>query len=150
MLGLFKKKKKKEEGPISAAQVKLVQDSFAKVAPIAPTAAEIFYTKLFEMDPSLKSMFKGDMQEQGKKLMTMIATAVNGLNNLEAIVPAVQDLGKRHVGYDVTPEHYDTVGGALLFTLGKGLGDDFTDEVKEAWTAVYGLLATTMKDAAYK
>lgn len=150
MLNIFKRKEKVLEGPISATQVKLVQDSFAKVAPIAPTAAQIFYTKLFEMDPSLKAMFKGDMEEQGKKLMTMIGTAVNGLTNLEAIVPAVQDLGKRHVGYNVTPEHYDTVGGALLYTLGKGLGDDFTDETKEAWTVVYGLLATTMKDAAYK
>lgn len=149
MFSFFKKKVKADEGPISAAQVKLVQDSFAKVAPIAPTAAEIFYSKLFEMDPSLKALFTGDMEEQGKKLMTMIATAVNGLNNLEAIVPAVQDLGKRHVGYNVTAEHYDTVGGALIYTLGKGLGDDFTDDVKEAWVAVYGLLATTMKDAAY-
>ena len=129
-------------------KIDLVQESFKKVVPIADTAAEIFYGKLFEMDASLKPLFKGDMKEQGKKLMTMIGVAVNGLNNLEAIVPAVQNLGKNHVKYGVKGEHYDTVGGALLYTLETGLGADFTPEVKAAWTDVYGLLATTMKDAA--
>ena len=129
-------------------QKELVQGSFAKVAPIAPQAAEIFYAKLFEMDPSLKPLFKGDMKEQGAKLMTMIGTAVRSLNNLEAVVPVVQKLGARHLDYGVKPEHYDTVGAALLDTLAVGLGDDFTPEVKEAWAAVYGVLATTMIDAA--
>lgn len=129
-------------------KIDLVQESFKKVVPIADTAAEIFYGKLFEMDPSLKPLFKGDMKEQGKKLMSMIGVAVNGLNNLESIVPAVQNLGKNHVKYGVKDEHYDTVGGALLHTLATGLGDDFTPAVKAAWTEVYGLLATTMKDAA--
>ena len=147
---LFGKSTPKEEGPVTATQVKLVQESFAKVVPIADTAAEIFYSKLFEMDPELKPLFKGDMKEQGKKLMTMIATAVNGLTNLAAIVPAVQDLGKRHVDYGVTEKMYDTVGAALIDTLAAGLGEDFTDEVKEAWIAVYTVLATTMKDAAYQ
>ena len=127
----------------------MVQSSFAKVVPISEQAAEIFYGKLFEKDPSLKPLFKGDMKEQGKKLMTMIATAVNGLNNLEGIVAAVQDLGKRHVGYGVTAEMYDTVGAALIETLAAGLGDDFTDEVKDAWVETYTILATTMKEAAY-
>ena len=147
---LFKKSTVKSEGPMTETQKKLVQDSFAKVVPISEQAAEIFYGKLFEKDPSLKPLFKGDIKEQGKKLMTMIATAVNGLNNLEAIVPAVQDLGKKHVDYGVTAEMYDTVGAALIDTLAAGLGDAFTDDVKEAWVIVYGLLATTMKDAAYK
>ena len=130
-------------------QIELVQSSFAKVEPIAEQAAEIFYGKLFEADPKLKPLFKGDMKEQGAKLMTMIATAVNGLNNLDKIVGAVQDLGKRHKGYGVTAEMYDTVGGALIDTLAAGLGDDFTDEVKEAWIETYTVLATTMKEAAY-
>lgn len=134
---------------MEAKTVELVQGSFAKVAPIAEQAAEIFYSKLFAADPSLKPLFKGDMKEQGKKLMTMIATAVNGLSNLEAIVPAVQDLGKRHVEYGVEASHYDTVGAALIDTLQAGLGDDFTPEVKAAWVEVYTVLATTMKDAAY-
>lgn len=131
-------------------QKELVQSSFEKVAPIAPQAAAIFYGKLFEMDPSLKSLFKGDMEEQGKKLMTMIGTAVRSLDNLEAVVPVVQKLGERHVAYGVKPEHYNTVGAALLDTLAAGLGDAFTTDVKEAWAAVYSVLASTMIDAAGK
>ena len=130
-------------------QVKLVQGSYAEVAPIAEQAAEIFYKKLFELDPSLKPLFKGDMKEQGKKLMTMLTAAVNGLNHLDMLVPVVQDLGKKHVGYGVMPEHYDTVGAALLYTLEVGLGDSWTPNVKAAWVEVYTLLATTMKNAAY-
>jgi hemoglobin-like flavoprotein len=129
-------------------QVTMVTVTWEKVKPISETAAELFYGKLFELDPSLKPLFKGDMKEQGRKLMAMINTAVNGLKNLEAIVPAVQQLGKRHVGYGVKDEHYDTVAAALLWTLDKGLGDAFTPDVKKAWTDTYVLLATTMKEAA--
>jgi len=129
-------------------QKKLVQQTWASVVPIADQAAEIFYGKLFEADPSLKPLFKGDIKEQGKKLMKMIGTAVNGLDRLDEIVPAVQALGKRHVGYGVKDSHYDTVAGALLGTLSVGLGPAFTPEVKAAWTTVYTVLATTMKDAA--
>ena len=124
----------------------LVQTSFAKVAPIAEQAAALFYDRLFEMDPSLKALFKAtDMREQGKKLMQMIAFCVKGLDALDQLVPAVQNLGKRHAGYGVTDAHYDTVGGALLWTLEKGLGPAFTPDVKSAWTTVYVLLASTMK-----
>ena len=129
-------------------QLILVQESWGKVIPVSDTAAQLFYGKLFELDPSLKELFKGDMAEQGKKLMTMINVAVNGLKRLESIVPAVQDLGRRHVDYGVKDEDYDTVGAALIWTLSQGLGDDFTDEVKDAWVTVYGILATTMKNAA--
>jgi len=129
-------------------QIELVQTSWEKCIPIADTAASIFYAKLFELNPELKPLFKSDIKEQGKKLMTMITTAVRSLNNLEGIVGAVQDMGRRHAGYGVKDEHYDTVGTALIWTLGQGLGDDFTDETKEAWVEVYTLLATTMKDAA--
>ncbi len=129
-------------------QIALVQGTFEKVAPIAETAAELFYGKLFELDPELKPLFKGDMKEQGEKLMKMIGVAVNGLSNLDTIVPAVQDLGKRHVGYGITDEMYDTVGESLLWTLGQGLGEAFTDDVKAAWTETYVLLATVMKEAA--
>lgn len=129
-------------------QISLVQDSFTKVAPIADTAAELFYKRLFETDPTASKLFKGDMKEQGRKLMQMIGVAVKGLNKLDTIVPAVQALGKRHAGYGVTEAQYDTVGAALLWTLGQGLGAAFTAEVKEAWTAAYTILATTMKNAA--
>lgn len=129
-------------------EIQAVQSSWEKCVPIADKAAELFYGKLFELDPDLKPLFKGDMQEQGKKLMTMITVAVNGLNDLEKIVSAVKALGVRHVGYGVKDSHYDTVGSALIWTLGKGLGEEFTDALKAAWIKVYTLLATTMKGAA--
>jgi len=130
-------------------QKMLVQATFENVAPIADEAAALFYGRLFTLDPALKPMFKGDMKEQGRKLMRMIGMAVNGLDRLAELVPTVQELGRRHVKYGVKPEHYDTVGEALLWTLEKGLGPDFTPDVKEAWAVVYGVLAKTMIDAAY-
>jgi len=133
---------------LTAFQKRLVQDSFASIAGIADDAAILFYQRLFELDPSLRGMFRGDMTEQRRKLMQMITAAVKGLDRLEQLVPVVQDLGRRHGKYGVQPSHYDTVGAALLWTLEAGLGRDFTREVKEAWTAVYTLLATTMKEAA--
>ncbi|MGA7953361.1 MAG: globin family protein [Gloeobacterales cyanobacterium] len=125
----------------------LVQESFAKVVPISALAADLFYGRLFELDPSLKPLFKGDMKEQGQKLMMMIRTAVDGLDDLDKLVPVVQDMGRRHATYGVENSHYDTVGASLLWTLEQGLGPAFTPEVKEAWTVVYTLLAHTMKEA---
>ena len=133
---------------LTVAQKDLVQNSFKSIATIADDAAILFYQKLFELDPSLKSMFRGDMAEQRKKLMQMLTAAVKGLDRLEQLVPVVQDLGRRHGAYGVKESHYETVGAALLWTLEAGLGRNFTPEVKEAWIAVYGLLSTTMKDAA--
>jgi hemoglobin-like flavoprotein len=133
---------------LTPRQVELVQTTWEKCVPIADTAAALFYGRLFELDPSLKPLFTSDIKEQGKKLMTMITVVVRGLKNLDALVPAVQNLGKGHVAYGVKPEHYATVGAALLWTLDKGLGEAFIPEVKEAWTATYGILATVMKDAA--
>jgi hemoglobin-like flavoprotein len=129
-------------------QVELVQGSWKKVLPIADTAAGLFYGRLFELDPTLKPLFKSDIKEQGRKLMAMISVAVAGLTRLDTIVPAVQDLGRRHVKYGVKDRHYDTVATALVWTLEKGLGDAFTPEVREAWVTTYGVLAKTMKDAA--
>ena len=129
-------------------QKALVQESFEKVRPIAETAANLFYNRLFTLDPSLRGLFRGDMNEQGRKLMQMIAVAVKGLSHLEALVPAVEELGRRHAGYGVIDAHYETVGSALLWTLERGLGADFTPEVKEAWTVVYGLLTDVMQRGA--
>lgn len=131
-------------------EIALVKDSWAKVVPISDQAASLFYGKLFEIDPDLKALFPEEMEEQGKKLMKMINTAVNGLDRLDEIVPAVEALGERHVGYGVKDKDYDTVGEALIWTLGAGLGEAFTDEVKDAWVDVYTVLATTMKGAAAK
>jgi methyl-accepting chemotaxis protein len=133
---------------LTPIQISLVQHSFSQVAPIAEAAAEMFYRRLFELDPTLSRLFKGDMKQQGQKLMQMIGAAVRGLDDLARLVPVVQQLGVRHNGYGVRPEHYDTVGAALLWTLQQGLGAAFTPEVRAAWTAVYGVLAGTMKDAA--
>src|SRR5262249_54474334 len=126
----------------------LVQETFAQVAPISEQAAALFYGRLFELDPTLRPLFKIDIREQGKKLMQMIAVAVSKLDKLDELVPAVEALGRRHAGYGVQDAHYDTVGTALLWTLEQGLGPAFTPEVKSAWTAVYGVLAATMKTAA--
>lgn len=127
---------------------KLVQDSFAQVAPIADAAAAMFYERLFELDPSVKPLFKSDMAVQGRLLMQTIGAAVAGLDDLPALTPIVQDLGVRHARYGVHPEHYGMVGEALLWTLGQGLGDGFTPEVRTAWAEVYALLAQVMQDAA--
>ena len=133
---------------LTVRQKDLVQGTFASIATIADDAAILFYQRLFELDPSLRPMFRSDMAEQRKKLMQMITAAVKGLDRLDQLVPVVQNLGRRHAGYGVQDSHYDTVGAALLWTLEAGLGRQFTPEVKEAWATVYGLLATTMKDAA--
>ncbi len=129
-------------------QVKLVQDSFQKVEPIATTAADLFYNRLFEIAPEVRPMFPADISEQKGKLMGMLGTAVNNLHQLESIIPAVQDLGRRHVAYGVTAEQYKPVGAALIWTLEKGLGDDFTPEVKEAWVTTYTTLEGVMTEAA--
>jgi len=133
---------------LTVHQKTLVQDSFAIVAPIADDAAALFYRRLFELDPSLQRMFRGDMAEQRRKLMQMLTAAVKGLDRLDQLVPVVKDLGRRHATYGVEDRHYETVGAALLWTLEKGLGKAFTPETKEAWATVYGILATTMQDAA--
>ena len=125
-----------------------VQSTFDIIAPIADDAAALFYSKLFELDPSLKSMFNSDMAGQRKKLMQILGVAVSSLNNLEAIVPAVQDLGRRHVKYGVRPQHYNTVAEAILWMLAQTLGAAFTPAIKQSWTEVYTVLADTMIAAA--
>ena len=129
-------------------QIELVQSSFAVIAPIADDAAALFYRRLFEIDPSLESMFKGDMAEQRRKLMFMLTAAVKGLPRLDRLIPVLEDLGRRHVHYGVVDRHYETVGQALIWTLEKGLGSAFTPDVREAWITVYGVLAATMKAGA--
>nr|WP_295074816.1 globin family protein [uncultured Roseateles sp.] len=130
--------------------ITLVQDSWAKVLPIAPAAGALFYANLFEADPSLKALFKGDMTQQASKLMQMIDAAVAKLDDLDALVPVLRQQGQRHATYGVLPAHYDIVGAALLKTLEQGLGSAFTPATKQAWTAVYGLIASVMVAAAAK
>jgi hemoglobin-like flavoprotein len=132
---------------VTSSQKTLVQDSFASLMPIAEDVTALFYWKLFELDPALRGMFPEDLVPQRRKLAQMLTAAVKGLDRLEQLIPVVQDLGRRHVAYGVTESHYETVEAALLWTLKAGLGRAFTPELEDAWASVYGLLATTMKDA---
>jgi nitric oxide dioxygenase len=134
---------------MTPSQIELVQNSFAKVAPISDQAAIIFYDRLFEVAPQVRAIFPDDLTEQRKKLMATLAVVVNGLTNLPAILPAASALAKRHVGYGAKPEHYPVVGSALLWTLEKGLGGAWTPDVAEAWTAAYGTLSGYMIAEAY-
>lgn len=129
-------------------QIEQVQSSFAKVLPIAEQAAAIFYARLFELAPEVRALFKGDMTEQGRKLMGMLRTVVTTLDKPEVLVPVAQRLAERHVGYGAQPAHYAVVGAALIDTLAAGLGDDFTPETRTAWEAAYGTLSGVMIDAA--
>lgn len=135
---------------MDAKQISQVQSTWRMVLPISEKAADLFYDRLFEVDPSTKVLFKGGMKTQGRMLMDMITAAVNGLNDLDGLVPKVQGLGRRHRDYGVQERHYDSVALALLWTLEQGLGDAFTTEVKTAWTETYTLLAGVMKEASAK
>ena len=129
-------------------QIALVQGSWKDVLAVSQTAAQLFYLRLFEVDPSLRPMFRGELREQGRKLIAMMSVAVNGLARLETLLPVIEALGRRHAGYGVKDEHYATVAAALLWALEQALGGRFTPDVKGAWTAAYGVLAFTMQRAA--
>jgi hemoglobin-like flavoprotein len=133
---------------VTPHQVHLVQTSFEKVVPIADTAAALFYGRLFEIDPGTRPLFKNDLRRQGAMLMQTLGLAVRHLHDPTPVLGAVQALGVRHVGYGVTDAQYASVGDALLWTLGQGLGEAYTAEVEAAWTAAYELLSEVMKAAA--
>ena len=128
-------------------QKTLVQESFARLAPLTEAAAELFYGRLFELEPSLRALFKDDLRRQGRKLMQTLAVAVLGLDYFERLEPVLEDLGRRHVAYGVVPEHYRLVKDALLWTLEETLGDGLTLDTYLAWSAMYDLVASTMLGA---
>ena len=132
---------------MNAEQIKLVQDSFEQVKPIADQAASIFYTRLFEVAPHTRHMFKSDMTKQGAMLMSTLGLTVGSLNDLDKIIPAVRALGKRHAGYGVEFEQFAIMGDSLLWTLEQAFGPAFTPELKTAWTEAYLLLAGVMQEA---
>jgi hemoglobin-like flavoprotein len=134
---------------ITPEQIDKVQASFEKVVPIADKVADIFYDELFTIDPELKKLFKGDLSEQKKKLMQTLVIVIRGLKTPDKIIPAAEELARKHVKYGVKPEDYTSVGNALLRTLKKGLGDAFTDDLRQAWVEAFRLLADVMKKAAY-
>lgn len=133
---------------MTPVQINHIRHSFTLIEPIAQQAAALFYDNLFTADPQLRRLFQGNMAQQGARLMNMIATAVDLLEEPEALIPALRKLGSRHVNYGVKDEHYATVGAALLKTLKQGLGEAYTDEVHAAWVNLYGVVSTTMMDAS--
>ncbi len=134
---------------MEATDIALIQSSFAEVNPIAEQAAALFYGRLFEIAPAVRPLFKGDMAEQGRKLMATLSYVVNGLSDLPSILPAASGLAKRHVAYGVKPEHYGPVGEALLWTLEKGLGPKWTPGTAAAWGKAYSTLSGYMIAEAY-
>ena len=130
-------------------QIHLIRSSFEPLKPLAATVAEAFYAQLFARDPALRALFRGgDMGEQGARLMQMMAAAIELLDKPASLTPVLLRLGQRHAGYGVVEAHYASVGAALLDTLSAGLGDGFTAEVRDAWTAMYGHVARTMQEGA--
>jgi hemoglobin-like flavoprotein len=130
-------------------QVKAIQESFTKVVPISEQAATLFYGRLFEIAPAVKPLFRGDLKEQGRKLLATLAVVVNGLSHLETVLPAASALAKRHINYGVKAAHYAPVGAALLWTLERGLGDQWTPELAAAWNTAYTMLSDFMIGEAY-
>jgi hemoglobin-like flavoprotein len=127
----------------------LVRESWAQFEPVAVASAAFFYDKLFELDPEAQRLFSStDMVVQGHKVMRMFAEIVRNLDRPETLVAEVADLGRRHVGYGVQDHQYDSVGIALLWTLERGLGPAFTNDVRNAWTEAYLLLSTVLRRAA--
>lgn len=128
---------------------RLVRESWTRFEPIAVQSAAFFYDKLFELDPHARALFaQTDMEAQGKKLMRMFAEIVRVLDQPDALITEVADLGRRHAHYGVQDYEYESVGTALLWTLERGLGSDFTPEVRSAWTEAYLLLAVVLRRAA--
>jgi hemoglobin-like flavoprotein len=134
---------------LTPQQIVLVQASFRTVQPMSATAGELFYKRLFEIEPEVAALFKGDVGRQGREFMQVLAVAVGGLSNVTTLVPMVQQLGVRHAAYGVQARHYDAVRQALLYTLAVILQDDYTDEVRSAWATAYAMLAGIMKEAAW-
>ncbi|NOQ17531.1 MAG: hemin receptor [Methyloprofundus sp.] len=141
--------REEESAPLSSEQIQLIRDSWQRVLPMKVKAAELFYGRLFELDPAVKPLFRGKLDFQGDKLMTTLNVVVNSLDDLAEIEAMLQAMGKRHIIYGVEAAHYETVGAALLWVLEQGLQEHFTEEVAEAWSIAYGLIATTMIEAAY-
>lgn len=132
---------------MTSEDILLVQLSWRKVLPVKDAAAELFYLKLFSLDPATRELFGADLDEQGMKLMQMVGAAIRGLDRLDVLLPVVRELGMRHATCGVRDEHYGTAGAALIWTLEQVLLKDFTPEVKSAWIKTYGVLSQTMREA---
>jgi hemoglobin-like flavoprotein len=134
---------------LTQQQVEVLQSSFRILEPLGATAADLFYRRLFELDPSVVPLFKGNMNEQGRKFMQVLAVAVGGMSSLPTLAPVIRQLGARHAIYGVQPQHYESVRDALLWALARVLQDAYTEEVRTTWATAYAALAGVMKEAAW-
>jgi hemoglobin-like flavoprotein len=130
-------------------QIEIVKENFNQIAPLADAVAAEFYERLFQLDASLRPLFKEDLTEQKKKLMMMLKFAVGTLDRMDVFEPSLEKLGRRHVAYGVRETHYETVGNALILTLRAILGVSLTEKLEAAWIAAYMMIAGTMCRAAY-
>lgn len=134
---------------MNKAEIELIRETWAMVVPIADTAAKLFYQRLFEIDPQVKSLFAAtDMAAQNEKLIDTLSVVVEKVDSFDAVIPVLRELGRNHIKYGVEARHYDSVGSALLWTLEQGLGDRFTDQARAAWTVAYALVSGPMRQAA--
>lgn len=131
---------------MTSKQIQIVEEGIELLQPIAMDAARLFYGKLFELDPSLRHMFRGDMDEQGRLLMNMLTAAARSLRRFDQLAPSIEAMGRRHACYGVRDEHYDTVATALVWTLEQGFGEAFTVEVRDAWVAMYVMITGVMRN----
>jgi nitric oxide dioxygenase len=131
-------------------QITLVKSSWDLAKPRESELGVMFYTRLFDIAPETKALFGDDVHSQAMRLMQAISVVINSLDNLDRIFPQIEQLAERHVDYGVKPEHYAIVGEALIWTLHKGFGEDFTDELKEAWLLAYTTLSGAMQKSAYE
>ena len=138
-----------EPYPLTAEQIKCIRNSWRRILPIKEKFAELFYARLFELDPKIKPLFRGRLDFQGEKIMTTLNVVVNSIEDIKSVEAMLQAMGNRHIIYGVQAAHYETVGAALLYVLEQSLGDYFTDEVEDAWVTAYSLIASTMKETAY-
>lgn len=134
---------------MNKTEIEVIRETWALVIPIADVAAELFYQRLFEIDPETKSLFAAtDMAEQNKNLIGALSLVVDKMDQLDTVIPVLQELGCNHVKYGVADRHYDSVGSALIWTLEQGLGEGFTDQARAAWTVAYALVSGPMRQAA--
>jgi hemoglobin-like flavoprotein len=138
----------KKDEMVTAVQKSLVQASWQELSQHSVHVAELFYDRLFELDPSLEELFPQNLSVQSTKLMRAIGAVVRGLDDMERVTPMLQDLGRRHLDYGARPGHYVTMGKALLWTIEQSLEGEFPPRLKEAWAEVFAWVSSLMIDAA--
>lgn len=129
---------------MNAQQIQLVKETWGFVIVKSDAAGELFYSRLFEVSPGVKHLFKGDVKEQARKLMSMVTYVIAKLDKLDTILTEIKSLAQRHSKYGAQKEHYAVVGECLIYTLKTGLGDRWNANVEAAWIAVYKILSNAM------